>query len=166
MSKAATVILKNKIDKQHITGRSAGYGQKHIFLPDMKSGRQSHRQKLGNSITFGREINSFKAINHQHSEYRSGKGVSEISDVFRSRFFSAENCKGQKAGKHCSDGAKTDGNYLLREGHNADLPSSLTHFSTGFLKAVRKTRIQIIAGIINPSCPKMSRQAAAEKRPI
>ena len=96
MSKAATVILKNKIDKQHITGRSAGYGQRHIFLPDMKSDRQSHRQKLGNPITFGREINSFKAINHQHSEYRSGKGVSEISDVFRSRFFPLKIAKGKK----------------------------------------------------------------------
>lgn len=151
MSKAATVILKNKIDKQHITGRSAGYGQKHIFLPDMKSGRQSHRQKLGNPITFGREINSFKAINHQHSEYRSGKGVSEISDVFRSRFFSAENCKGQKAGKHCSDGAKTDGYYLLCNGHTADLTPSLAPFSMGFLKAVRKRRMHIIVGIIKLS---------------
>ena len=123
--------------------------------------QHSKRYKLGQSVAAARNIHTFKAVNHQHTENRRRQRLAEIGYIFRCFPFSREEQKRQKPGQHGSKRAKRNGYNLF--GHSHSRPPDP---SSGCLNAVSSKSISPMVGSMNDSAPNIIRQRSAERTPI
>ena len=154
--------LKHELNKEHIANRAAGNRKKHLLPPEVEKNDYYNRYQFRQTVTSRENINTFKAIDNQHCEYRRRQSLAEIFDKFRC--LTLLRLKNGERKKSCNNGSYCRNCYrynLLSNCHSSPPP-----FSIGLRSAVSRKSMRSIVGIINESEPKRRRQTIEAKRPI
>ena len=75
--------LKHELNKEHIANRAAGNRKKHLLPPEVEKNDYYNRYQFRQTVTSRENINTFKAIDNQHCEYRRRQSLAEMFDKFR-----------------------------------------------------------------------------------
>lgn len=155
---------ENILHQKHVKHRAPCHGKKHLTLPQMKDGGESHAQGLRNAVAACEDGHILQTVHHQQSKDRGWQRLSQVFHIGRKTASRLENEERQETGGHGAQNAESNSGNLLpqRHGRHKNPPA----FSMGFLKTVSTRSIPAMAGMIKESFPKKQREAAETKSPM
>lgn len=129
---------EGEMQKEHIEGGAAGYGEQHIAEEEVDDDAGGNAQQLRCTVHAVNEVHVLYAVNTEHTEDSTGQPLAKERDETRHLRLPAENKEDKRTGEHHRGCHQCYSYYLLSNCHFAILERRL-HYFFWKLKTTLKT---------------------------